>query len=359
MNILLIGNGFDLAHGLPTTYKDFMKFLKAVRLPVDFPNDLPGCIQYVKSAKFYPKFEQLLLEEIKAPKNPKVEELRILMENNIWIDYFLKAIGSLKKDGWIDFESEMSRIVQALDKRKEYSDQDAVNKFSRDLGPISQILKKEDLLCGYSNAERIERLLDDLDRLIRSLEIYLCFCLDLIQPSKRLNKIQDIDSVDAVLSFNYTNTFERLYQPEQSKMPEYCYIHGRAQSKNSQESNNMVLGIDEYLDATERNRQVDFVRFKKYYQRIFKQTDYNYTQWFHNMESKNLYIIGHSLDVTDKDVLQDVLTSEGVKTTIFYHCKQANATQIENLVKVLGYDTLNAYTRGCGFENSIVFSQLY
>ena len=23
MNILIIGNGFDLAHGLPTTYKDF------------------------------------------------------------------------------------------------------------------------------------------------------------------------------------------------------------------------------------------------------------------------------------------------------------------------------------------------
>ncbi|RKI77037.1 hypothetical protein D7V90_19715 [bacterium 1xD42-87] len=26
MNILVIGNGFDLAHGLPTTYKDFLRF---------------------------------------------------------------------------------------------------------------------------------------------------------------------------------------------------------------------------------------------------------------------------------------------------------------------------------------------
>ena len=181
----------------------------------------------------------------------------------------------------------------------------------------------------------------------------------MIQPSKRLNIIQDIGSVDAVLSFNYTNTFERLYQPEQFQIPKYCYIHGRARSNNTKKLNNMVLGIDEYLDATARNEKTEFVRFKKYYQRIFKQTDYNYTEWFHNTELKYLYIIGHSLDVTDKDVLQDVLTSEGVKTTIFYHNKQANATQIENLVKVLGYDTLNAYTRGCGFENSIVFSQLY
>ena len=29
MNILIIGNGFDLAHNLPTTYKDFLKFIDA------------------------------------------------------------------------------------------------------------------------------------------------------------------------------------------------------------------------------------------------------------------------------------------------------------------------------------------
>ena len=27
MNILIIGNGFDLAHGLPTTYSDVLNFL--------------------------------------------------------------------------------------------------------------------------------------------------------------------------------------------------------------------------------------------------------------------------------------------------------------------------------------------
>ena len=32
--ILIIGNGFDLAHGLPTAYKDFMQFCNVV------PSDL-------------------------------------------------------------------------------------------------------------------------------------------------------------------------------------------------------------------------------------------------------------------------------------------------------------------------------
>ena len=31
MNILVIGNGFDLAHDLPTRYWDFLMFIKAIR----------------------------------------------------------------------------------------------------------------------------------------------------------------------------------------------------------------------------------------------------------------------------------------------------------------------------------------
>lgn len=31
MNILVIGNGFDLAHGLPTKYTDFLAFCKVIK----------------------------------------------------------------------------------------------------------------------------------------------------------------------------------------------------------------------------------------------------------------------------------------------------------------------------------------
>lgn len=32
MNILIIGNGFDLAHGLPTKYGDFLDFCKKLKM---------------------------------------------------------------------------------------------------------------------------------------------------------------------------------------------------------------------------------------------------------------------------------------------------------------------------------------
>ena len=140
--------------------------------------------------------------------------------------------------------------------------------------------------------------------------------------------------------------------------PQYCYIHGRAKEADDISICNMVLGIDEYLGENDRSNNVEFVGFKKYYQRIFKQTDYNYTEWFDGTKPINLYIIGHSLDITDKDVLSDILLHKEVKSTIFYHDKQANGTQISNLVKVLGYDNLNMLTRGRDPHRSIIFSQL-
>lgn len=38
MNILVIGNGFDLAHGLPTKYGDFLEWVKAIEQVVRIKN---------------------------------------------------------------------------------------------------------------------------------------------------------------------------------------------------------------------------------------------------------------------------------------------------------------------------------
>ena len=53
-----------------------------------------------------------------------------------------------------------------------------------------------------------------------------------------------------------------------------------------------------------------------------------------------VYIFGHSLDVTDGDILRETIRTPGVITTIFYRNKQQQANQIANLSKVLGQDEL-------------------
>ena len=39
MNILIIGNGFDLAHGLPTRYDNFLDFCEIVRRIYTYSGD--------------------------------------------------------------------------------------------------------------------------------------------------------------------------------------------------------------------------------------------------------------------------------------------------------------------------------
>ena len=133
----------------------------------------------------------------------------------------------------------------------------------------------------------------------------------------------------------------------------------------------MVFGIDEYLSKKRRDREVEFIAFKKYYQRIYKETGWQYKTWIEeiketrkNQEDKlktehpvqipikkftdkhNLYIFGHSLDVTDKDILRDFILNDNVYTTIFYPNKKELGKKIANLVKVIGQDELLRRTGG-------------
>ena len=114
----------------------------------------------------------------------------------------------------------------------------------------------------------------------------------------------------------------------------------------------MVLGIDEYLPESRRNRETEFIAFKKYYQRIYKETGCEYKKWIDdirgdlNNDKHELYIFGHSLGETDGDVLRDLILTDNVYTTIYYWNKETMGKQIANLVKVIGQDELIRRTGG-------------
>lgn len=84
MNILVIGNGFDLAHGLPTTYQDFLKFTDS-----------------------YMSYSEYISGEL-------LSEIKNLISGNRWINHFQKFY---KYNGWIGFEREISDIIKLLDKK--------------------------------------------------------------------------------------------------------------------------------------------------------------------------------------------------------------------------------------------------
>ena len=72
----------------------------------------------------------------------------------------------------------------------------------------------------------------------------------------------------------------------------------------------------------------------------------NILQLKKNPPKHNLYIFGHSLDRTDKDVLKELILNDNVYTTIFYHNKKEFGRKIANLVKIIGQDELIRRTGG-------------
>ena len=71
MNILIIGNGFDLAHDLPTKYENFLDFTNVYLGKTCFDSE------YIDSFREY-------FERIKQTAPSVYEEIGSLIKENIW-----------------------------------------------------------------------------------------------------------------------------------------------------------------------------------------------------------------------------------------------------------------------------------
>jgi len=420
MKILLIGNGFDLEHNLPTSYNDFLLFCLKV-MPI-FSSDEDFTIQkykqdYLENWNIDESVKQTLIAAFDSryvdkesitdleydtgirTANNELNELYSYIKFNTWLRYFQECSHKFGRN-WIDFESEISRVIKALDFAKKYlsSHKDILESKLKDDAILIEIWKAAatTFQTVFRNSETVENfasfLNKELDKLIRALEIYISYFINKIDVPRLSPDIEAL-SPDCVLSFNYSNTYERVYGV--GKDIQYGYIHGKADISKNVASCNMVLGIDEYLIGESKNTELEFLTFKKYYQRIYKSTDNLYLDWVdeikdgyadyrHEVEAAyarnnipeklrprtithnnriyteappmrcpqhTLYIFGHSLDVTDQDVLKMFICNNNVQTKIFYHRKNADDKKslgkiIKNLIGVMGQEELIRRTGG-------------
>ncbi|MCR4888383.1 MAG: bacteriophage abortive infection AbiH family protein [Ruminococcus sp.] len=357
--ILIIGNGFDVANGLPTKYCEFLEFCEKASYifeEASLVNSKEYYDEYLKEWMFDSNVKTFLrnIFILKRSSNEDIlkldlnlniidkynslndnshylqilEELYKCIQGNVWYKYFQEKIKGNSKLGknWIDFESEIAKVLLSKDKNQSlYSN-------------MKYKLRVHD-------DEMPSILLEHLNRLTHALEIYLNIVLRTIKPKM----IKDLNNLkfDYVLSFNYTDTFFRCYINNFfNYTSEYCYIHGKASDNSSVETCNLVLGIDDKEEIDDEQ----FLAFKKFYQRIIKQTDNKYSNWLDEIKispelKSELHIFGHSLDVTDKDILKDFIVNDNVYTTIYYYRRYENdkadfSSKIRNLIKIIGKEEL-------------------
>lgn len=359
MNILIIGNGFDLAHKLPTKYTDFLDFLENVRI---LKEEMPQNLEQL-SDKIDENLRQYLFNsnssrlDINSKHQNYITEMYELSKDNLWITWFNQERKLNKTLGkyWIDFEAEISKVIQKIESTllelspiEECIDNYNELRFELNKYPIFNLFINKIYDIDKSdeiNMERItEKLHNDLNKLIRCFEIYLEDFVKNIDISQLSLDIYNLN-VDKILTFNYTNTYQKLYYTD----VDCDHIHGKADINNNIESDNMVLGIDDYLNEDEKFTNTNFIELKKYYQRLIKGTNCDYKKWIDEINQTkrftkhNVYIFGHSLASTDRDILLDFIENEKTIITIYYNNSNQYSDQICNLVHLIGPDKLNEW----------------
>ncbi len=351
MNILIIGNGFDIAHELPTQYTDFLNLcLIATKVEIMWVNNQPS----VTLIGVYEK------EDIKYRDNAKDVALYLghdlwmefekTIENNFWIHYF-QVRKEMIGEKWIDFEDEIRSAMESLYSDKSNSQDENIrgNQFTNK--EIMRYYREHNLKNDVKTyRDLFICLMDELKKMIYALAIYM----DGYINQKEVDTISYISKkqVEKVLSFNYTCTYTENYKAE----VDCCYIHGKADIKKK--NSNLVLGFDNhYLD----NEKVipELIPFEKYYQRIVNGTDNQYFQWLEEMDKSgenNIIIFGHSLGITDGDILRKFILNKNVKTTIVYCSEYDRAEKIKNLAVILRPDKLIEMTGG---SNPLITFECY
>lgn len=414
MNILLLGNGFDLYYKLPTSYRNFLLTLDfLINTDVSNINNISDVFgnpmlneqdDFIK--KSYDEYKEVY-DEIELDKE-KLQEMIDKTKNNVWFSYLITVFN--KDVGWIDFEREIAYVIHCFKyffknlykpfeakKNVSFIPSNSVFKYeeskyiitekfnffidnesrSKDGKDKKDIIIKKDFTCecplkpGYFRIDKgmiIDYLYNQFQDLVEALKIYLylfidktteLLCASPADKSRKQPKISLLDFMkynDAVISFNYTYTYEWL-----SPKVDTFHIHGEIDKE-------IVLGINSDNDDKQETVDTSFLMFKKYYQCTYNETyfryldfkkscqhtdyytDISYPRWFRWLREKigpydigaisekiDLLVMGHSLDVTDEKYIRE-LFGLATNITVLYHDETAKKQYIKNLVNIFGGD---------------------
>jgi len=358
--IILIGNGFDLAHGLKTKYSDFLD---------DY---WLGIIDKIVSPFNEATFEN---EELIIKKG------RFSL-NNLWnykdliqklpskersIEYKNRFFGILIREksihNWVDIESEFYKTLLKIIKNQEVDNLGvySIRRLNEDFGRIIQLLDK--YLLKIKDKYEDVKTLSDIRNVIGS-KIYSTYyvkeftnqaydnIIDYIYNKKniKLNEDDRLEVINSIkklliddenekyftlspsnllfLNFNYTRTifhYENKYVYKEMDIVkdlniETINIHG---SLNEEDANPIIFGYGDELD--DNYPAIEKLNDNKYLENIksikYSETD-NYKRLLEyiNSEQYQVFIFGHSCGLSDRTLLNTLFEHENcVSIKPYYH----------------------------------------
>lgn len=305
-NLIIIGNGFDLAHELETSYNHFIEHLvnshckdeecykDLFKLP-NYISDYSHLKNEILSYTYRHPYTNLSGEsynwlETDAESAVRNMELEKCPFKSILISSLIRH-SSL--NNWCDIEEHYFQLLNT-------------NKI------------------GEIYFENPKQLNDDFELIKKHLEEYL---IEQEKEAKPIESYQEffsnINSPNTlILNFNYTHTIENLYRKEITKS-KIIHIHGELQNPKNPIIFGYAANHKESRDLLDKNDKEYLRNIKK---QLYKRTDNEYNLSKYLSDHKNIYlsILGHSCGLSDKLILEQILNHENIhdkdrSIRIFYY----------------------------------------
>jgi hypothetical protein len=311
--LILIGNGFDLAHGLETRYSNFILWYlnKSLR-------------QFNLTHPHYYKDDLITLSQgyyaINKQEFKSIQDFQDTIHNrNLAITYSNKFVQGIISDsieyGWVDIEAKYYSALVSLYKRLEKVDLDRHPDITREL---------DNLNTSFNSIKReLAEYLLPIDKQTKKIneEIDQHFLKEFRDKSATgLDRRRKKNNI-LILNFNYTSTIE-IYKARYSQIHfTINYIHGKLEDLN----NPIIFGygdeMHKYYDKIEQLDSDDFLMNIKSFG-YFKTKNYQNFIGFIDSEAFEVSIMGHSCGLSDRILLNSIFEHVNCKSiNIFYHQK--------------------------------------
>lgn len=320
--LIIIGNGFDLAHGMKTSYYDFLldylknSFSQAIQNG-RFKDNLIDIYKppYVRT----PDLESLkTISDYISSFKPKANNTSAFFEGYVnerfseqeitWIiqNKFIKKIFiECHNCGWVDIENEYYNTLKIILKKADQNDK------RKSIGELnSAFCSLKELLENYLSKMPDPELNNKFDKFffekIRKDEIVL----------KKMHTDEQYNEM-LVLNFNYTKTIIPYFDGYAEAG--INYIHGMI----NHPKNPLIFGFGDELDgnysAIESEKVKGFLHYIKSFW-YFRTSNYHDLIRFIDSDEFQVQIFGHSCGLSDRTMLNMIFEHTNcVSIKIFYH----------------------------------------
>ena len=357
--LVIIGNGFDLAHGLPTSYRDFIDDywtnIKDSNHDELVSFELDDLIEFQNHKTLNDLIEKIINIDVKFKREGidvyKLKEHLIPLANNriSVINYknrFFQLINHEAIENWVDIENLYFEILKEIFNKKNNRYSGNINQLNKDFEQIKNYLVKylnkisnqgdymdreiyetkaifENLY--YENEELNSYLQEfpeiDHDDLKRDNEIVKNHLFANKGRINELTRDQIVENQLYFLSFNYTYLSNRYVNKVRNyDVNSSNYIHGML---NYEGINPINFGFGDEMN--EHYNAIENININEYLKN-FKSFQYlqnsNYRSLLQFIETKKfqVFIMGHSCGLSDRTLLNTIFEHENCRSIkIFYY----------------------------------------